>query len=69
MNVGKNKVMKCSRNIGVERINVRLNGKQVEEMDSYKDVGSTFILDRGIDTEVKYRMKEARKMLGGLRRF
>ena len=35
VNVGKSKVMKCSRFVKVGRMHVRLNGESLEEVDSF----------------------------------
>ena len=40
VNVGKSKVMRCSRHVNVGRMNVRLNGDQLEEVECFKYLGS-----------------------------
>ena len=36
MNVGKSKVMRCSRYVNVGRMNVRLNCEALEKVDCFK---------------------------------
>ena len=43
MNVGKSKVMRCSRYENVGRTHVRLNGKPLEELDCFKYMLYKFI--------------------------
>ena len=40
VNVGKSKVMRCSRYSNVGRMHVILNGKPLEEVDCFKYLGS-----------------------------
>ena len=40
MNVGKSKVMRCTRNEDGARLNVMLNGEALEEIDQFKYLGS-----------------------------
>ncbi len=40
MNVGKSKVMRCAREGGGDRLDVRLAGEMLEEVESFKYLGS-----------------------------
>ena len=40
MNVGKSKIMRCTRNEDGGRLNVMLNGEALEEVDQFKYLGS-----------------------------
>ena len=40
VNVGKSKVMRCTRNEDGVRLNVMLNGEALEEVDQFKYLGS-----------------------------
>ena len=44
-NVGKSKVMRCSRYGNGDRMHVILNGKQLEEVDCFKYLGSQVAAD------------------------
>ena len=39
MNVGKSKVMRCTRSEDGARLNVMLNGEALEEVDQFKYLG------------------------------
>ena len=52
VNVGKSKVMRCSRNVGVRRMHVRLNGEPFEEVDSFKYSGLQVAADGGCERDV-----------------
>ena len=47
MNVGKSKVMRCSRNGNGDRMQVILNGEPLEEVDCFKYLGSQGAADEG----------------------
>ncbi len=40
MNVGNSKVMRCAREGGGDRFDVRLDGEMLEEVESFKYLGS-----------------------------
>ena len=52
MNVGKSKVMTCSRYVNRGRMNVRLNGDQLEELECFKYLGSKVAEYGGSDSVV-----------------
>ena len=68
VNVVKSKVLRCTRSGGVGRLNVRLNGEMLEEVDSFKYLGSLIEADGGVIMEVKQRVNEAGRVLGGMKR-
>ena len=52
VNVGKSKVMRCSRYGNVERMNVMLNSEPFEEVDCFKYLGSQVAADGGCERDV-----------------
>ena len=54
----KRKVVKCSTYGNVGRMHVRLNGELLEEVDSFKYVGSQVTADGVRERDVVYRMNE-----------
>ena len=55
VNVGKSKVMRCSR-YGNGRMHVLLNGEPLEEVDCFKYLGSQVAADGGCDRDAAQRM-------------
>ena len=53
VNVGKSKVMRCSRNDDASGISVLLNGELLEEVQCFKYLGSHVEKDALVETEVK----------------
>ena len=62
MNVGKSKVMRCSR-YG----NGDLNGESLEEVDCFKYLGSQVAAGGGCETDVVHRMNDGHRARGVLR--
>ena len=58
VNVGKSKVMRCSRNENGGRMHVILKGEPLEEVDCFKYLGSQVATDGGCDRDVIHRMNE-----------
>ena len=58
MNVGKSKVMRCSRYGNGYRMHVILNGEPLEEADCFKYLGSQVAADGGCESDVVHRMNE-----------
>ena len=69
VNIGKSKVMRCTRNIDDRRLDVRIGGEMLEEVDSFKYLGSVIARDGGIAEEVKSRVGEASKVIGGMNKL
>ena len=67
MNVGKTKVMRCTRNEDGARLNGMLNGEALEEVDQFKYLGSVKAANGGVEVDVRHRMNEGRKVLGALK--
>ena len=67
VNVGKSKVLKCSK--GGERggMNVCLNGVRLEEVSEFKYLGSHVTADGSMEKEVGYRVSEGSKVMGAVR--
>jgi Reverse transcriptase (RNA-dependent DNA polymerase). len=68
VNTGKSKVMRCSRRRDGGRTNVVLNGTMLEEVDCFKYLGSHVTAEGAVDAEVSHRVKEAAKVMGGLKK-
>jgi len=60
INTKKTKVMKVSRNVG-EEINIMINGSRIEQVKSFKYLGSTMTEDGRCKTEIKVRIALARE--------
>ena len=58
MNVGKNKVIRCSRYGNRGRINVRRNGEPLEKVGCFKYLGSQVAADGGCERVVVHRKNE-----------
>ena len=58
VNVGKSKIMRCSRYENGGRIHVILNGEPIEEVDCFKYLGSQVAADGGCERDVAHRMNE-----------
>ena len=56
VNVGKSKVMRCSRYGNVGQMNVKLNGEPLDEVDCVKYLGSQVAADGGCEWDVVHRM-------------
>ena len=67
VNVGKSKVMRCSRYGNAGRLHVRLNGEPLEEVNWYKYNGSQMAADGGCERDVVHRMNEGYGALGVLK--
>ena len=67
VNVGKSKVMRCTRNEDGARLNVMLNGEALEEADQFKYLGSVIAANGGVEADVCHRVNEGCKVLGALK--
>ena len=67
MNVGKSKVMRCSRYGNGDRMHVILNGEPLEEVDYFKCLGSQVAADGGCEREVVHRMNDGYRAWGALK--
>ena len=56
VNVGKSKVMRCSRYGNGDRMHVILNGEPLEKVDCFKYLGSQVAGDGGYEMDVVHRM-------------
>ena len=64
MNVGKSKVLRCSRHGNGDRMHVTLNGELLEEVDCFKYLGSQVVADGGCERDVVHRMNEEYRAWG-----
>ena len=67
VNVGKSKVMRCSRYGNGGRMHVVLNGEPLEEVDCFKYLESKVAADGGGEKDVVHRMNEAYRTWGALK--
>ena len=67
VNVGKNKVMRCSRYGNGDRMHVILNGEPLEEVYCFKHLGSQVAADGGCERAVVNRMNEGYRAWGALK--
>ena len=68
MNVGKSKVMRCSRYGNGDRMHVMtLNDEPLEEMDCFKYLGSEVAADGRCERDVVHRMNEVYRAWGALK--
>ena len=67
VNVGKSKVMRCTRNEVGTRLNVMLNGEALEEVDQFRYLGSVIAANGGVEADVHRRVNEGCKVLGALK--
>ena len=58
VNVGKSKVMRCSRYGNMDRMHVIPNCEPLEEVDCFKYLGSQLAADGGCERDVVHRMNE-----------
>ena len=58
MNVGKIKIMRCSRNGNGGQMDVVLNGEPLEEVDCIKYLGSQEAADGGCERDVVHGINE-----------
>ena len=68
VNVGKSKVIRCSRYGNGDRMHVILNGEPLEDVDCFKYVGSQLAADEGCESDVVHGMNEGYRALGVLKR-
>ena len=64
VNVGKSKVMRCSRYGNGDRMHVILNGEPLEEVDCFKYLGAA---DGGCDRDVVHRINQGCRAWGELK--
>ena len=67
MNVGKRKVIRCSRYGNGGRMQVILNGEPLEEVECLKYLGSPVAADGGYERDVVPRMNEGYRAWGAMK--
>lgn len=67
VNVTKSKVMKVGKNGEENEMNVSLNNRRMEEVETYRYLGVDVSNDGGVGDEVNHRIGEAKKAWGALK--
>ena len=67
VNVGKSKVMRCSRYGNGDRMHAILNCEPLEVVDCFKYLGSQVAADGGCERDVVHRMNEGYRAFGALK--
>ena len=67
VNVGKSKVMRCSRHGNGDRMHVILNGEPLDELDCFKYLESQVAADGGYERDVVHRINEGYRAWGALK--
>ena len=67
VNVGKSKVMRCSRYGNGDRVHMILNGEPLEEVDCIKYLGSQVAPDGGCERDVVHGINEGYRAWGALK--
>ena len=67
VNVGKSKVMRCSRYGNGDRMHVILNREPLEEVDCLKYLESQVAADKGCERDAGNRMNEGYRAWGALK--
>ena len=69
VNIGKSKVMRCTRHGNGGGLQVNLGGERLEEVESFRYLGSQVAGNGKIEEEVKLRVVEAGKAMGGMKKI
>ena len=67
INVGKSKVMRCSRDMNGVGMSVELNGEVLEQVNEFKYLGSVVAANGGVEADVRHRVNEGSKVLGAMK--
>ena len=67
VNVNKSKVMKIGKNDEDNEMNISLENRRMEEVESYRYLGVDITSDGGMDEEVNHRITDAKKTWGALK--
>ena len=67
VNVGKSKVMRCSRYVNWGQMCVRLYGDQLKEVECFKCLGWQVATDGGCESDVVHRMNVGFKACGAMK--
>ena len=67
VNEGKSKVMRVGKNGEVNEVNVNMNDRRMEEVETYRYLGVDVSSEGGMEEEVNHRITEARKAWGALK--
>ena len=67
VNIGKSKVMVCNRRGGRAELNVRLNGELLEEVETFKYLGSVIGKGTGVSKDVRQRVSDGAAAYGAMK--
>ena len=62
-------MMVAGRDVGLLSPNIQLNGETMEEVQSFKYLGSCFSSNSGVKEEVSMRMGEGMRTFGAMKRL
>ena len=67
VNKTKSKIMKTGKNGEENGVNINLNDRKMEEVETYKYLGVDISSNGGMGEEVNHRITEAKKAWGALK--
>ncbi|XP_069947548.1 RNA-directed DNA polymerase from mobile element jockey isoform X1 [Cherax quadricarinatus] len=67
VNTGKSKVMRITKRLGDERLDIRLEGESMEEVYVFRYLGVDVSADGSMKDEVNHRIDEGKRVSGALR--
>ena len=68
VNVDKSKVMKVSRSENGQKLNIKMNGKALEQVQNFKYLGVIISADGTMNAEIESRMTQGRKIMGAMKK-
>merc|ERR1711875_161267 len=69
VNVDKSEVMVVGENVDVSLLDIMLNGKRMEAVDSFNYLGSCFSSDGGVKEDVSMRIGQGMRTFGAMKRM
>ena len=69
VNVGKSKVMRCTKTRNGVGLQINLEGEGLEEVESFKYLGSQMTWEGDVEQEVNSRVRDAGRVMGGMKKL
>ena len=69
VNVGKSKVMRCTKTRNGVGLQINLEGEGLEEVESFKYLGSHVTWEGDVEQEVNSRVRDAGRVMGGMKKL